>query len=132
MTAYLMSQHDYCHERGEDIKHKYLKKSSTQFFTQWVKIAKCVFKQIPELWFKIRMDIGPTFCSSTGRPVPVVGGERREGRQQKIRSKSGFMSHVLRLAIVRLSEGMFDQERLSWTSNEEEISNLQRIICFTG
>ena len=48
MTAYLMSQHDYCHERGGDIKHKYLKKSSTQFFTQWVKIAKCVFKQIPE------------------------------------------------------------------------------------
>ena len=31
------------------------------------------------------------------------------------------MSHVLRRAIVRLSEGMFDQERLSRTFNEEEI-----------
>lgn len=31
------------------------------------------------------------------------------------------MSHVLRRPIVRLSEGMFDQERLSWTSSEEEI-----------
>lgn len=148
MTAYLMSQHDYCHERGEDIKHKYLKKSSTQFFTQWVKIAKCVFKQIPERveYFVTTHDsITVTFLSSGLKLewtlvllfAPQQAGQcqwsgEREKRQQKIRSKSGFMSHVLRLAIVRLSEGMFDQERLSWTSNEEEISNLQRIICFTG
>ena len=122
--------------RGEgDIKHKYLKKSSTQFFTHWVKIAKCVFKQIPERveyfvsphdsirvtllspGLKLELTLVPTFCSS------IVRGRReeRERRQQKIRSKSGFMSHVLRRSIVRLSEGMFDQERLSWTTNEEEI-----------
>ena len=102
-----MSQRDYCHERGRvDIKHKYLKKSSTQFLTQWVKLAKCVFKQIPERveyfvshhdriivtllsepWFKIRMDTAHTFCSLTGQCQ--WSGEWGERRHKRSAEKHG-------------------------------------------
>ncbi len=128
---------------GGDIKHKYLKKSSTQFFTQWVKIAKCVFKQIPERveyfvsphdsirvtllspGLKLELTLVPTFCSS------IVRG-RREEREGNKRSAQKVGS-CLMCSGGPLSD--FQKEcstKKDWVGQLMRRKFYQRIICFTG